>query len=177
MSHQSSPPQRAHRWFQDPWVQGLGTGLSALVPARSYPVWLRQTMMWVPAVGFGALVASPATWRFLAKSAQAQPGDDSPVDESTGSETQESAEPPPGALDTVDSRRSPLTRWLGRAGGGVAVGALVYGNMRLAFWLDGAIERGLRRLHVPAPRVVMALGAGAFAAGTARADARPGQGS
>ncbi|MBE1515518.1 hypothetical protein [Nesterenkonia halotolerans] len=164
----TSPPRRANRWFQAPWVQGIGTTLGTLVPARSYPAWLRQTMMWVPAVGLGALVSSPTVWRSLAESAQAQP--DSPGAEAADSARNESAEQ---LLDTSAadrSRRRPFTRWLGRAGGGIAVGALVYGNMRMGFWLDGAIERGLRRVHVPAPRVVMALAAGGAAVWTAKAD-------
>ncbi len=157
-------------------MQGIGTGLSALVPARRYPAWLRQTMMWVPALGFGALVSSPAAWRYLADSAQASP--DSPGAEAAGSARNESteqphgnsAQQPPDTPGVERSRRRPLTRWLGRAGGGIAVGALVYGNMRMGFWLDGAIERGLRRVRVPAPRVVMAIAAGGFAARAAVGD-------
>ncbi|WP_218221964.1 hypothetical protein [Nesterenkonia sp. Act20] len=176
---QTSRSRRENHWFQDPWVQGIGTGLSALVPARRYPAWLRQTMMWAPAIGLGALVSSPAAWRSLAESAQARP--DSPVAEAAGPQRDGSAvqspdgsaERPTGASAADRSRRRPLTMWFGRAGGGVAVGALVYCNMRLAFWLDGAIERGLRRLRVPAPRVVMAVAAGGFAARTAVVEKKP----
>lgn len=62
--------------------------------------------------------------------------------------------------DTELPEPSPVVR----AGLAVGLGAVVYGSVRLSFWLDEAAEQGLRKLCVPFPRVVMgaAVAVGAY---------------
>lgn len=127
-------------FLDDPWVQAGVTGALVLVPARKYPRWLWQGLTWgSTAAVVGVALLPGATTKLLEFSAR-----------HFGPEDQEqelSEVPEPG----------PVLRTAVALG----AGAFMYGSWRFSLWADDAVERGLRRLRVPAPRVVMASGTGA----------------
>lgn len=53
---------------------------------------------------------------------------------------------------------------------GASAGAVMSLSTAFGFWADEKIERGLRRLRLPYPRIVMAVGVGAAAWWQARQD-------
>lgn len=126
-----------HRLFTDPWVQAGLAGAAMLVPARRYPRWAWQTLTWgSTAVTVAVALVPGATTRLLEFSAR-----------HLGPEGQEQElveVPEPGPVF--------------RATAALGAGAAMYGSWRFSHWIDGAAERGLRRLRVPAPRLAMAAG-------------------
>lgn len=151
----NAAPQAARRTslFHDPWAQAIITGALTLIPARNYPRWLRQSLIWGPPViggiGTSYLGVNPrARRKFLAR-----------IGASRSSHVQELA-----VQDELMPSRQPTRLAKGvRAGiAGVAAGAVVSGGMAFGLWADEQLERGLQRMKVPRPRAVMAVAVGAF---------------
>ena len=129
--------------FRSAWPQALIAGTVTLIPVRKYPRWLRRTLIWGPvAVATAGATALATNPKVLEKIQQRLPREDN------RSAPQEPSLPRrPAALVAT----------------GVSVGAVMSLSTAVGFWADEKIERGLRRLHLPYPRVIMALGAGAAA--------------
>lgn len=137
------------------------SGAAVLVPARRYPRWVKQTLTWGSTLGIAALAARPGTaqtvlrqLRDVSGEGHLPPGDasvtsapDVPATEDGGGSSHSVPDLPPASLGV-------RLFFVG------TVGALMYGSWRFSFWLDEAAERGLRRLHVPYPRVVMGAALG-----------------
>lgn len=139
---------------KNPWIQAAAGGAFTLIPARKHPAWLRHTLTWGSAAGMFALLAVPGAVPKLQQGLMRN---------KSGS-GQEGAEKP----DVEKIGRNPVAR-IGVAAG---VGAATYGLFRFSFWLDGAAERGLHKLGVPYPRVVMGVGVAALHALTGEFDRR-----
>lgn len=128
-----------YRFSKDPWGQAVAVGALTLIPARKYPAWLRQTIIWTPAVAATAIVAIPGgTTGLLRKLSRWQ-----------GQDPEEVEFPEISAVT--------------RAAIAASFGAVVYGGGRLSFWTDNAAESLLRKMRVPAPRAAMAVISGATA--------------
>lgn len=122
-----------------PIGQGLASGAVALIPVRRYPRWLRETIVWAPSITMAGMFLCPEQAQRIARK--------------TGLESDERAEP-----SRIEAEvEAPLAVRLAAAG---FFGGAVYGVMRTGLWADTALESGLRRLRVPAPRVVLALAGG-----------------
>ncbi|NLS10913.1 hypothetical protein HGQ17_13105 [Nesterenkonia sp. MY13] len=132
-----SPPQDSI--LSNPTAQAALSGAVTLIPARNYPGWLRGVMSWVPALAVSGVAMAPGATSGIIKKLQEREGT---------------------PTDTELPEPSPVVR----AGLAAGLGALVYGSVRLSFLLDEAADRGLRKLRVPFPRVVMgaAVAAGAY---------------
>lgn len=154
---------RSRSFLTDPWSQAVLTGALTLIPARSYPVWLRRGIIWGPAV-IGAVLpayvaASPEAHRKFTEQMSRAGLDRAELDRAE--------------LDSArqaDSGRSPQPEQQNRLRGvavaavaGGAIGAVLTAAMIVAFWGDEKAEQGLRRLRVPFPRAVMGAAAGAAA--------------
>ncbi|WP_258934331.1 hypothetical protein [Nesterenkonia pannonica] len=52
------------RLAQDPWTQAAVIGPLSVIPARTYPQWLRRTLIWGPTASVAAMAAAPGatTW-------------------------------------------------------------------------------------------------------------------
>lgn len=111
------------------WAQGVLTGALTLIPARSYPRWLRLSIIWAPtaiaASGGAYFAGNPEQVQKLTKQAAGR-------------------------------WRSAAVVLLPAA----AVGTVASGAMAAAFWADGKLDRGLRRMRIPFPRAVMGAAAG-----------------
>ena len=124
--------------------QAVVVGGISLIPARKYPGWLKQGLTWGSTGLVAAVALSPGAASGLLKALGTQDGD----------------------------ADHPQVSWMSRSAAAVVVGGLTYGTWRFAWWADEAAERALRRLCVPAPRVIMAVGAGALTYREARRDQR-----
>lgn len=51
--------ENGYSFSRDPWGQTAVVGALTLIPARKYPAWLRQTMIWVPTLSVTAMAATP----------------------------------------------------------------------------------------------------------------------
>lgn len=109
-------------------------GSISLIPARTYPGWLKQGLTW----GSTGLVAAVAL----------APGATSGLLKALGTQYE-------------DAGRSRVS-WMTRSAAALALGGFTYGTWRFAWWADDAAERALRRMRVPAPRLIMAVGAAAL---------------
>ena len=165
-----------------------------LVPVRKYPGWLRQAIMWGPAVGATAVLVTPRIWEAMAeagkKAAEEQAKEQGPeVEEQERAESeaaeseaaeQEQMNDPDYAREDIttpaapeDSKPLPTApRVAARWGIGLAIGASVYGYMRLTLWADSALEDKLRNMGVSRPRIVLAVLGGVTSGGLARVQAR-----
>ena len=123
----SSTAQPSTQILQSPWTQAIVTGALTLIPARSYPRWLRGGLIWS-----SALIGGIAGGYFMVAQRESSPG------QQTGS-----------------SIALPLAV-------GVGIGTTLSGLTAAGFWADEKLDRGLRRLKVPYPRVIMGIGAGAI---------------
>ncbi|MFD5823448.1 hypothetical protein [Nesterenkonia xinjiangensis] len=128
-----------------PIGQGLASGAVALIPVRRYPRWLRETIVWAPSITMAGMFLCPEQAQRIARQ--------------IGLEGDERAEPPRSEADGEAEAEceSPLAVRLAAAG---FFGGAAYAVMRTGLWADTALESGLRRLRVPAPRVVLALAGG-----------------
>lgn len=131
--------EERYSFSKDPWGQAVMTGGLALIPARKYPAWLRQTIIWAPALTVTAVAAAPGVPTAVLRRLSQWQGQD------------------PEEVEFPEI--SPVTR----AALAVSLGAAAYAGGRLSFWSDTAAENLVRKLRVPAPRVAMALAAGASA--------------
>lgn len=131
---------------RSPWAQGVLTGALTLIPARNYPRWLRLSLIWAPTIvgagGLALLAANPDAQRRFAV--------DVGADQQRGEEPEE---------NTVQQADAPTI--LKVAGAGAAGGAVASAAMAVSFWADEKLERGLRQLKAPFPRVVMGVMVGA----------------
>lgn len=152
MSPRNATPASSHvaTFLQDPWSQAVLTAGLSLIPARSYPRWLRRGIIWAPTVigtvGALYLAANPEAHR---KFLECVPESDRPED----AEQQ---------LSTVNPVAVTVV--------GGAAGAVLTAGLAVSFWADEKIEQGLRRLKVPFPRVAMSIGTGAAAWWMAKKD-------
>lgn len=135
----------------DPWTQGVLSGAMTLIPARKYPGWLRQGLIWGPTVlgsaGGTYLALNPGARRKL-MAKLADTGQTIPIDS--------------GHHQNGDRNSTDTARRLSIIGAGSAAGAASSLVMGFGFWADEAIDRGLRRMRVPFPRVVMGVTVGAL---------------
>lgn len=190
----TSSESRVPAWVENPWVQGTAAGLMTLVPVRKYPGWLRQAIMWGPAVGATAVLVTPRIWEAMAeagkKAAEEQAKEQGPEveeQERAESEAAESEAAEQEQMNDPDSAREDITtpdapedskplptapRVAARWGIGLAIGASVYGYMRLTLWADSALEDKLRNMGVSRPRIVLAVLGGVTSGGLARVQAR-----
>ncbi|GAA4514074.1 hypothetical protein GCM10023159_21970 [Brevibacterium yomogidense] len=163
MTHRGLPGE-ASRLLSGPWGQSALVGALTLIPARTYPLWLRRTLIWGPpvvgAIGFGYVAANPESLPQVGEERKSVEG---ATEENT--ESDEVAEPdaqgPPKTGSGLSSL-SPRARAIVFATGGAAVGTLSSGAMAVGFWVDEKAERGLRKLKVPLPRVMMGCVVGAL---------------
>lgn len=146
---------------RSPAGQGVLTAVSGLIPVRRYPRWLRETIVWAPSITMVGVFLCPEQAQRLVRRAGMEVA--APSDRPRA-ETDAEGEPETDA-------EAPLTARLAAAG---FFGAAVYGVMRTSLWADTALESGLRRLRVPAPRVVLAAAAGTAAWGSAERERRRG---
>lgn len=149
---------RSRRFLTDPWSQGVLTGVLTLIPARSYPIWLRRSIIWGPTV-IGAVLpaylgASPEAHRRFTERMSRAGQDRAELDDARQAEPERSPQP---------EQQNRLRGAAVAAVAGGAIGAALTAAMAVAFWGDEKAEQGLRRLRVPFPRVVMGAAAGAAA--------------
>lgn len=126
----------AYNFLTDPWGQAAAAAALTLVPVRKYPGWLKATLGWGGALGTVALVATPGAttkvWRKLS--------------ELSGDSDEEIPQ-----VELTPAARGAIA---------LAAGASWYGGWRLSVWSDTAVEKLVRRLRVPAPRLAMGAVAG-----------------
>lgn len=149
---------RSRSFLTDPWSQGVLTGVLTLIPARSYPVWLRRSIIWGPTV-IGAVLpaylgASPKAHRRFTEQMSRAGQDRAELDDARQAEPERSPQP---------EQQNRLRGAAVAAVAGGAIGAALTAAMAVAFWGDEKAEQGLRRLRVPFPRAVMGAAAGAAA--------------
>lgn len=113
-------------------------GLS-LIPLRKYPAWLRQTIIWAPAVAATAVAATPGAPTSIMRRLSKWQGED------------------------PEEVEFPEISGAARAAIAVSLGAAAYAGGRFSFWADTAGENLLRKMRVPAPRVAWAMLGGAAA--------------
>lgn len=150
----SATRQRVSDFMKDPFAQAILTGALTLIPARNYPSWLRNGLIWGPpaaGVAGGVYLATnrSARRKLATKIAVAE----QPASISQTLRPQE----PPAPLRWKGKNRTASLMITGCALGGAASLAIIAG-----FWADEMIDRGLRRLNIPLPRVVMGVATGAF---------------
>lgn len=180
----TSSESRVPAWVEKPWVQGAAAGLLTLVPVRKYPGWLREAIMWVPAVGVTTVLVTPRIWEAMAEAGR-NAAEEQATEQGPGVEEQEAAEQEAAEQEQMndpDSAREDITtpdepedlkplptapRVAARWGIGLAMGAAMYGYMRLALWADSALEDKLRDMGVSRPRIVLAVLGGAASGGIA----------
>lgn len=155
------------------WVQAIAAGAFTLIPARKYPAWLRHTLTWGSAAGMFALFTVPGAAKKLEKLTSGNAGSEKSVAGKAGAEKPDvdgsSAEPSDDAradVEDADTGNPTIEKMVSnpvmRMGVGTVASALTYGLFRFSFWFDEAAERGLRRMRVPYPRVVMGVGTAAL---------------
>lgn len=150
------------------WLQAIVGGALTLIPARKYPVWLRQTLTWVPAAGVFGVMAVPGAGASVEEWASGRVDSgrgtaDGVADGRVGAKDGDSAPADLGQADERESENGATeSHRLARIGTAAAAGALTYGMFRFSFWFDEAAERGLRKLRVPYPRVIMGAAVAAF---------------
>lgn len=163
MTHHRSPLE-ASRFVTGPWGQAVLVAALTLIPVRNYPRWVRRTLIWGPpvvgAIGFGYVAADPESLPQVSEERKSAEG---ATEERTESDevTEPDAQGPPKTGSGVSSL-SPLARAIVFATGGAVVGTLGSGAMAVGFWADEKAERGLRKLKVPLPRVMMGCVVGAL---------------
>ena len=149
----SSADRPSTEILQNPWTQAILTGALTLIPVRAYPRWVRRCLLWTPPLVGGIagsyLSVNPAArGNFLKGTGTSQPES---VAEQSAQQRQSQSD---------QQVRAPNA--LGIIAVGVSTGAALFAVTAAVFWADEKLERGLRRLKVPYPRIVMAIGAGAI---------------
>ncbi|MFC3480808.1 hypothetical protein [Kocuria carniphila] len=174
------------------WIQAIAGGAFTLIPARKYPAWLRHTLTWGSTAGIFTVMAVPGVASKLQELTTGKTGSEKAAPKDVDAET---VGVPSDSVEGVGTGQAGTGKVDGskpdfqevdsnpvvRIGLAAAVAACTYGVFRFSFWFDGAAERGLRKLHVPYPRVVMGLGVAALYVVTEKFDrkyeARAGQSS
>ncbi len=175
-----SSTARYGQQMDSPWVQGVIGGALALVPARRWPRWVRGAYIWVPTLGAASLAAAPELWRGLVKEpdreeagqqARASTQRDVSV-QHVGVGERDLGQARRHAIEEAESAPKLTAAQLGlRLAAAAAVGGAFYGLAKLSLWADDAMEEGLRRIHVPAPRLTLAVASGAACAWISSLDA------
>ena len=147
----STVRDRTPNVFTGPMAQAVLTGALTLIPARNYPNWLRKSLVWGPTV----VGVAGATYFAAKPEARTKVAERSPSAEQSASSAQSVQSSEPGSTESSTVRRATT---MITAGG--AVGATLSLVMAGGFWADEKIERGLRRIKIPLPRVVMGAAAG-----------------
>lgn len=132
----TDPKETALNVVKSPLAQAVGVGSLALIPARKYPAWLRQTLTWGSTAASVGLIALPKS-KTPARKTSPEEG-----------QTEQGSRP----------TMSPVAR----TGVAAGVGAAVYGSWKFTWWFDNAAEQALRTLRVPLPRAVMGAACGAW---------------
>lgn len=172
-----SSTARYWQQLENPWVQGVLGGALAMLPARKWPRWVRGAYIWVPTIGAASLAAAPEVWsRWIKESAQGssslgeQPPEGAAAREASPAEhigvgERDLHRVRQHAIDAAEAAPElTVARGASRLAAAAVVGGMAYGAGKLSLWADGALEDALRRLHVPAPRLALAVTAGvAFA--------------
>lgn len=140
--------------LRDPLAQGAVVGLLTLIPVRNYPRWVRKSIIWAPmvitGVGSACFGANPQAAQTLSKKI-AESESDQPEQTELPERFEDTPTPQPrGGVRGAVRVMIP----------GLAIGAVISGSMAVAIWADEKIDRGLRRVGVPLPRVVMGVAAG-----------------
>lgn len=144
-----------YSFVRDAWGQAVVAGALTLIPPRNYLRWLRRALSWgLPATGavaFGYFAAEPRNLARLGERFGAE-------SEGTGGKAGAQGAVP----EAGDSESLPPAKKVLIAGAvGLPIAAVATGLLAGAFWADEKIEHGLRRGHVPVPRVVMGIAAAA----------------
>ncbi|HIW99017.1 MAG TPA: hypothetical protein H9871_02625 [Candidatus Nesterenkonia stercoripullorum] len=171
-----SSTARYWQQLENPWAQGVLGGALALIPARKWPRWVRGVYTWVPTIGAASLAAAPEVWsRWVKESSQGSSLGEQPPEGAAARDARPAEHIGVGERDlhrvrqhAVDVAESAPGLTVGqgasRLAAAVALGGMTYGAAKLSLWADGALEDGLRRLNVPAPRLTLAVACGvAFA--------------
>lgn len=145
----STASARIASFFNNPLSQAVAAGALAVIPARTYPTWLRRGMIWTPAiVGVAGSAYLVTNSKAVSKFAKPQ--------KNTGRADRD-------YLPTVQlSSTQRASRGTAMVAVGGGIGAVISLTTAAGFWVDEKIERGLRRLNVPFPRAVMGVGTGAL---------------
>lgn len=159
--------------------QAAVVGGLSLIPARKYPGWLKQGLTWGSTGLVAAVALTPGATSGLLKALSAkygdteQPGQQAELGQAeTGESASSDSSSEAGESEARGDADRPQVSWMTRSAAALVTGGFTYGAWRFAWWADEAAERALRRLCVPAPRVVMAVGAGALTYREVRRDQR-----
>jgi hypothetical protein len=177
-----SSTARYWQQLENPWAQGVLGGALALIPARKWPRWVRGAYTWVPTIGAASLAAAPEVWsRWVKESAQSSSLGEQPPEGAAARDARPAEHIGVGerdlhrvrqhAIDVAEAApKLTIGQGASRLAAAVAVGGMTYGVAKLSLWADEALEDGLRRLHVPAPRITLAVAYGAACAWIATID-------
>ena len=149
--------------FTHPWTQAILTGAITVIPARNYPRLLRQSLIWTPPI----IGSAAAGYLNLNRRARHKL-----LGRLAASQSVSTQEQPTARNDMLTGQQSRAPRNIQAAIAGALGGAVISVGMAVGFWADEQLERGLRRLKVPAPRLVMAVTAGAVTWWDLRREAR-----
>lgn len=162
-------------WYWRPVSQAAVVGAFTLIPVRSWPTWLKGGLTWGSTGLVAVLAMTPGAGRKLLEASARMTGAEVPGAQEQSAEERgaESAERAEGSQvpSSASSQRGGMS-WRTRASLAAALAGINYGTWRFTWWADGAIERGLTMLRVPAPRLVQAGGAAAWTYWQARQDQR-----
>lgn len=150
------------RWW-GPVSQAAVVGALSLLPARRYPGWLKQGMTWGSTGLVAAVALTPGAMSGLLKALGSKCGDTDPEDSASSDSSAEARESEARESGAREEAGRPQVSWVTRSSAALVAGGFTYGTWRFAWWADDAAERALRRMRVPAPRLVMAAGAAALA--------------
>lgn len=146
-------------FFSDPWRQAALTGALTLIPARQYPRWLQRTLIRgfpvATAIGFGYLAAKPEALDKLGERFGGE-RESTGIDDDAGQRAEGEPNSDGGAPPLAPAKRAILI-----AAAGAAIGIVSATLTAAALWADEKTDRGLRKLNVPLPRVVMGCAAAA----------------
>lgn len=144
------------RWW-GPVSQAAVVGALSLLPARRYPGWLKQGMTWGSTGLVAAVALTPGAMSGLLKALGSKYGDTDQEDSASSGSSAEARE-----SEAREEAGRPQVSWVTRSSAALVAGGFTYGTWRFAWWADDAAERALRRMRVPAPRLVMAASAAAL---------------
>lgn len=172
-------------WYWHPASQAAVVGAFSLIPARSWPTWLKGGLTWGTTGLVAALALTPGAGTKLLDLSARMAGTEAPGSQEQGAEQgaepasgaasdegAESGEKAEGSAEESAGSASGGISWTGRLTLAAALAGFNYGTWRFTWWADAAVERGLTKLRVPAPRLVQAGGAAALTYWQARRDER-----
>lgn len=149
------------RWW-GPVSQAAVVGALSLLPARRYPGWLKQGMTWGSTGLVAAVALTPGAMSGLLKALGSKHGDADQEDSASSGSSAGARESGARESEAREEAGRPQVSWVTRSSAALVAGGFTYGTWRFAWWADDAAERALRRMRVPAPRLVMAASAAAL---------------